>query len=191
MFATIYFDEDYKNVIKKVYDTKVDNKIILKCKYYMYPNIIFDNTPLPKVLVNLICKWIDDEIIFDISVCEHSSVLVHSNEACINFVDIHINFKIFVYADEKYGPKEFSRLYNILLSTNIINFELCKDKYDNYARTRKIFDIFLQKHKQKEKIEKTYELVCNKEPFTAEIVNIDLLLFIIDVLCIFNKVQLN
>jgi len=91
---TLHFDNNYENIVKKVYETKNEDVIILNCKYYTYPDIILNNTPLPKVLANLICKWIDDKITLKISYYGASSISVRSEHTCVNFVNIDIAFNI-------------------------------------------------------------------------------------------------
>jgi len=190
MFTTICFNDDYKDAIKKVYITGKEDRIILKCKYYTYPDIIFNNTRLPKVLVDLICKWIDDEIIFKITGCsKDDSVYIQSDSACINCVDININFR--VSAKALLFDQRFDKLYNIHLCKNII---MLNNGYvhDPYTQTRSILHKIIETCKKCKTIEKicTYESMFSPKLLTATIVNENLLLFAINILYMFNKIRL-
>ena len=62
----IHIDNENKN---KLYDTCTSfrpNEVTIKCIYKFYFDIIFDNTSLPNTLIELICIWLNDEVIFEI-----------------------------------------------------------------------------------------------------------------------------
>jgi len=132
----VQYDKEFENKLQKIYDTGMSYKkaldqkystiyiitndltvcasdtVTLKYKYSDYNDIIFDNTTLPKVLIDLICLWIDDEITLQIIVNYDDCIDVKSLNTCINFVNIQFEFSIF----QKY------EIYNRQFCENIVTY---------------------------------------------------------------------
>jgi len=72
MYCNIILDPENEEVLrsahyihKKIYNYAY---IIVKCVYFIYPEKILKNTLLPKVLTNLVCDYVNDEIAFKINI---------------------------------------------------------------------------------------------------------------------------
>jgi len=80
--------------------------VTITIEYDYFFDIIFKNTSLPKVLVKLICKWINDEVILEFTdlyddkcpYCEKKLSIQTIENTYINCVETKFEFKLFFCA---------------------------------------------------------------------------------------------
>jgi len=56
MASTIKYGKNFNDTLHKILKTRTYENITLKCTYPEYFSIILNNTPLPEVLINIICE---------------------------------------------------------------------------------------------------------------------------------------
>jgi len=163
MQPIIQYNQEFKDKLRNIYKNKLPDRIVLKCKYPEYYNIILDCTLLPTVLINLICVWLDDEIVLKIQPIS-GYFNVKLEDTYINFVKIHMDFK----TCNNY-------FYDLYFSNNILLFDDVIDDFDKYRYT------FLTYNAIKKSTDKTYVVESWTDgKFIIRIVNHNLLLTVRD-----------
>jgi len=118
---SIHIDEENKN--KFVELCKIGyGKINMTCNYNFYSDSLLNFTPLPKVLIDLICVWINDEIVIWLYGYEDYFRIRTCITTCINFYDVDIDCcLLFKYNPEfcfEEGPYDMYFCNNILQTGN-------------------------------------------------------------------------
>ena len=206
MFCSIIIDEENKNILRTMYNENISNiKLTIKCNYFAYPDKILNYTSIPKVIVNLICEYIDDEITFNStslhlptfkatsrrtstrSASERSTtehLLLDSIIANINFTNIKINLLLADNFQEiiDFNKCETPKWKFLSISENII---ICKDStyiHDISIHTYDIFKIMTNKHTKFKKISKYVISHIDDTKLRFEIVNYEILLIICNII---------
>jgi len=92
MYSVQYNREFRYNLLRKCKEKTV-GELTSKCKYLDYYNLILDSTPLPNVLIDLICVWINDDITLQIDTTK-SKTVIKSYNTCMNFINMQFSFEI-------------------------------------------------------------------------------------------------
>jgi len=119
MYPHICIDEENKKKLHTLcnFNKLCSDTITVQCNYD-FSDILLENTPLPKVLVELICKWINDEIIFAIwnSYSTYEKYIrLQTESAYINYNSVKIEFLLMV----KHAFFN-DQLYNMIFCDNIL-----------------------------------------------------------------------
>jgi len=142
--CSIHIDKENKNKLYALCNTNISysDEIIVKCVYDFYSNSLLDNTPLPKVLVELICVWINDEVVVLVNNCITDYLKLYTkNDACISFCNVRIKFcSVVKYISTFFLEKG---LYDMEFSDNILQInnsirelsERQDEAYKIYAKT--------------------------------------------------------
>ena len=192
MFCSIIIDEENKNKIRTMYDNNTfDIKVTIKCKYFAYPDKILNHTPIPKVIVNLICEYIDDEITFNstslhlrTSKVKSESIVLESIDANINFTNVNIYLNII---EEFQGIIDFNKCENLRwqllkISENVLICQDSKSHYNISNHTYNIFKIITNKHIALTKLPKSINSLMDNIILHFEIVNYEIMLIICNII---------
>jgi len=132
----IHIDDENKS---KLYDACTlfhSTEITVKCEYKFYLDILLDNTPLPKSIIELICVWTNDEVVLKVFKLKAEKVLNFETkqQTQINFSDIQFNF---IYVIESCVLEKFS-LYNMEFCSNIVQYTYIS-KYDQHIAIKNLY----------------------------------------------------
>jgi len=174
MQPTIQYDQEFRNKLRNINKNKSSDKITLKCKYPEYYDIIFKNTFLPSTLINLICEWVDDEIILNIRYdCGYLDIKL--KDTYINFIDVQAGFTVGVDC-----------LSGIYFNNNILLFDDSVNTYIQQWVTSMIYNHVHSVYKI-EMIEDTFVFCTIHGKIYVKIVNYNLLLTICNLICTVKK----
>jgi len=167
MLPVIQYNEEFYDKLRNIHKTETSNKIILKCIYPAYHDIILNCTSLPTVLIDLICIWIDDEITLLVNFKSEITTEIALEGTCINFVNTQANFALFNHG-----------YYNMHFCDNILLFSRSLDKYEEYFYAYSIY--FYATH---EILKDEYTFYrSNYLPISVKIINHNLLLTVCDLI---------
>jgi len=128
MTSTIKYGKNFNDTLHKILKTRTYENITLKCTYPEYFSIILNNTPLPEVLINIICEWTNDKIVLQIKPDSTTQFNVESKEMCINFIHTQFNFSNYS-----------NNLCDMFFCENILKFDEEIHMYDKRMYTKLIY----------------------------------------------------
>jgi len=176
MQPVIQYDQEFKNKFDNIFENKIADTIILKCKYPAYHDIILNCTSLPTVLIDLICVWIDDEITLKIQFNDMGFTYITFENTYINLINTQTEFAL-----------SYDNVYDIYFCNNILVL-ICDSKIDDFYKdiyARSIYtDIVSLGEKNTRDINIFYHY---GEPVYIKIVNYNLLLTVCNLIHTIRK----
>jgi len=154
-------------------------KIKLECKYDVQ-DIITQCTPLPDVLVLLICKWTDDEIELTM---EHFMNSCYSTDVTITCHNSYVNFRRINFTLVIEPRISMPYVHNMIFDNSILLFESKSTTIaDCCTITYQLYDMALEANKKSEKIHDSYFFSRGHEKINIKIINCETWLLLCDII---------
>ena len=146
MYTTVHLNKENKDKLQEIYHNFGSDNITFVCNYGTYSNILFDNTTLPEELINLICVYINDVLVIQVTSYYITSIPTKIKYIYISSADdTYINFTNTSFAlvlDEECNIMK-NRRHNMYLCEKIRNsgnFSHKHNVYEEASRTIKSFE---------------------------------------------------
>ena len=183
MYCSIIIDKKNKNKLHEAHEYHLlDEKLTIKCKYYIFLNTLLKYTSLPTVIVNVICDYIDDEITFIFDLFRY----VTADKIYLQSVDANINFtNVYVHLEAIVNKQTFKCLTNytyLLVSENILK---CQDSVTTKVKENHTYNILERIMDDCMKSEKTPKYIVSHigdERVYFEMINYEIMLIICNII---------